>query len=103
MTWDYAAEANGLPHEVQDANSGYVNAVMTATVATDDSGGPVQYYFECTTTSGFSSGVWIDTNTYSVLIGRAGQDQRFRVKARDQYGNETAWSPEIKMLPLGSY
>lgn len=63
-------------------------AEMTALEATDSSGGE-QYYFECTTESGFSSG-WQSSRTYSVKIGRSGQGQRFRVKARDAYGNETA-------------
>ena len=65
-------------------------AEMTAAEATDP-GGDVQYYFECTTESGFSSG-WRSSRTYNVKIGRRGQGQRFRVKARDIYGNETAFS-----------
>lgn len=65
-------------------------AEMTAAEATDPSGG-VQYYFQCTTESGFSSG-WQDSRTYQVKIGRSGQGHRFRVKARDIHGNETAFS-----------
>lgn len=65
-------------------------AEMTAAEATDSSG-DVQYYFECTTESGFSSG-WQSSRTYQVKIGRSGQGQRFRVKARDIYHNETATS-----------
>jgi len=63
-------------------------AEMTAVEATDNSGS-VQYYFECTTRSEFSSG-WQSSRTYSVKIGRSGQGQRFRVIARDAYGNQTA-------------
>jgi parallel beta-helix repeat protein len=63
-------------------------AEMTASQASDSSG-EVQYYFECTTESGFSSD-WQSSRTYSVKIGRSGQGQRFRVKARDIYGNQTA-------------
>jgi hypothetical protein len=63
-------------------------AEMTAVEATDP-GGNVQYYFECTTESGFSSG-WQSSRTYEVKVGRSGQRQRFRVKARDAFGNETA-------------
>ena len=65
---------------------------MTAVEATDDSG-LVEYFFECTTESGFSSG-WQSSNTYSVKVGRGEQLHRFRVKARDLYLNETDWSDE---------
>lgn len=66
-------------------------AEMEAVEATDPSGG-VEYYFECTTESGFSSG-WQTARTYKVQVGRRGQGHRFRVKARDLYGNQTAPSP----------
>ena len=66
-------------------------AEMTAVEATDPSGG-VEYYFQCTTESGFSSG-WQSSRTYKVKLGRRGQGQRFRVMARDAYGNQTAFSP----------
>jgi parallel beta-helix repeat protein len=68
-TWDYYAE-------------------MTAAEATDASGG-VEYYFECTTESGFSRD-WDPSPYYKVLVGRMGQGHRFRVKARDASRNETA-------------
>ena len=71
-TWDYYAE-------------------MTAAETTDTSGG-VEYYFECTTESGFSRD-WDASPYYKVLVGRTGQSHRFRVKARDTYKNETAYSP----------
>jgi hypothetical protein len=72
-------------------------AEMTAAEATDASG-TVQYYFQCTTESGFSS-TWQSSRTYTVLVGRSGQYHRFRVKARDLYGNETGWSPLLPTLP----
>ena len=50
---------------------------------------------------GFSSG-WIDDPTWSVWIGRANQGLRFRVKARDIYGNETEWSEWRPMILLNS-
>ena len=71
-------------------------AVMTAVEATDASGA-VEYYFLCTTESGFSSG-WQSSPTYEVKIGRKDQFQKFRVKARDIYGNETAFSPEMPAI-----
>jgi hypothetical protein len=70
-TWDYYAE-------------------MTAAEATDASGG-VEYYFQCTTESGFSRD-WGPSPYYKVLVGRMGQAHRFRVKARDIHKNETAYS-----------
>ncbi|MFC1636663.1 right-handed parallel beta-helix repeat-containing protein, partial [Planctomycetota bacterium] len=98
MEWDPTVDPNGFdgtPREIViDPNAlfGY-GATMLATVAVDAGGGPVEYFFECTTESGFSSG-WIATPDYTVLVGRIGQGHRFRVKARDQWGNETAWSTE---------
>jgi hypothetical protein len=68
-------------------------AEMTAAEATDPSG-TVQYFFQCTTQSGFSSG-WQDSRLFQVQLGRSGQGHRFRVKARDIYGNETAFSEEL--------
>jgi hypothetical protein len=66
---------------------------MTATEATDASEA-VEYFFECTTESGFSSS-WQSSHTYNVLVGGSRQGLRFRVKARDLYGNETEWSEEL--------
>jgi hypothetical protein len=65
---------------------------MEAEEATDASEF-VEYFFECTTDSDYSSG-WQSSRTYSVQVGRRGQGHRFRVKIRDLYGNETAWSDE---------
>ncbi len=50
-------------------------AKMTAAEATDDSG-DVEYFFQCTTESGFSSG-WQKSRDYSVKVGRSGQRHRF--------------------------
>jgi parallel beta-helix repeat protein len=88
--WD----PNGAPQEVY-GGGGVFNylAQMTALEATDNAG-TVEYYFECTTDSVFSSG-WQSSNTYSVPIGRSGQGHRFRFKVRDFYGNETDWSEEL--------
>ena len=85
---------NGEPREAYGGGGIFDYWVqMTAAEATDASG-PVEYFFECTTEAGFSSG-WQSSRTYSFLIGRSGQGHRFRVKARDQFGNETAWSEEL--------
>jgi hypothetical protein len=92
--WDPAVDANGYdgyPQEIPGSGIFDYSARMRAVVAVDAGGGPVEYFFQCTTESGFSSG-WIATEAYRVLVGRTGQGHRFRVKARDQWGNETAWS-----------
>jgi hypothetical protein len=68
-------------------------AEMTAAEATDDSG-TVEYYFQCTTEPGLSSG-WQSSTEYEVKVGRRGQGHRFRVKARDAYGNQTAYSTNV--------
>ncbi|MBP7051475.1 MAG: right-handed parallel beta-helix repeat-containing protein [Phycisphaerae bacterium] len=66
-------------------------AAMTAVEASDDAG--VEYFFQCTTESAFSSG-WQSSPEYKVKVGRSGQQHRFRVKARDTSPshNETGWS-----------
>jgi hypothetical protein len=97
MEWDLTVDPNGFdgtPREIwigpdQDWSYG---ATMTAVVAVDAGGGPVEYFFECTKESNFSSD-WIPNPTYTVMLGRSGYGFIFRVKARDQFGNETAWSP----------
>jgi len=66
---------------------------MIAAEATDASG-PVEYFFECTTEASFSSGWQIERN-YEVIVDSAGRGNRFRVKARDKFGNETEWSEEL--------
>jgi len=97
MEWDLVADANGFdgtPREIYGGGGTFdYYAQMTAVIAVDGGGGVVEYYFECTTEGGFDSG-WILTPTYSILVGRTGQGHRFRVRARDQAHNMTAWSVE---------
>ncbi|MHC4750527.1 MAG: right-handed parallel beta-helix repeat-containing protein [Planctomycetota bacterium] len=97
MEWDATVDPNGFdgtPREVYGGGNSFDYwAEMTAAIATDDSGGPVEYFFLCTTASGFSSG-WQTDPFYTVLLGRSGQGHIFRVKARDPSGNETAYSLE---------
>jgi len=90
MTW--ASE----PKEVRIGTGSFdYYAKMTAAEATDDSG-DVEYFFQCTTESGFNS-AWQKSPEYNVKVGRAGQRHRFRVKARDLSAghNETGWSSEL--------
>jgi len=76
-------------------------ATMTA-VEANDASGFVEYFFQCTTDSGFSSPGWLsfapgEPCTYTVCIGGPNQYQCFRVKARDLYDNKTDWSEELPM------
>jgi hypothetical protein len=98
MGWD----PNGLPHELYGGGGTWdYYADMTALTATDLNG-PVEYYFEAVDypgvyPNGFSSG-WINTPTWRVLVGRQNAAVRFRVKARDAFGNETAWSDVVAAI-----
>jgi len=86
--------SDGAPRVVQ-IGTGIIHYYIEMKAQTaSDAGGFVEYFFECTTESGFSSG-WQSSNEYMVQVGHSGQGLRFRVKARDLYGNETAWSEEL--------
>jgi len=89
---------DGEPREVYGGGGVFDYRVeMTAVQATDASGS-VEYFFECTSHPGWSSR-WQAGNSYTVLVGQGGQALRFRVKTRDLYGNETAWSEELPAQP----
>ena len=95
MEWDLVVDANGFdgtPRQVEYDNGTTFDywAEMRAVVAVDAGGGPVMYEFECDERD-FSSG-WITTPTYSVELGGKHNVFFFRVRARDQFGNMTAWS-----------
>ncbi len=96
MTFD----PNGLPREFDldgmDNTPFDYWAEMMATTAVDDSGGIVEYFFECDE-AGFSSD-WQTDPIYSVLIGRNNTGVRFRVRARDESGNVTEWSEWVQLL-----
>lgn len=89
MEWDVE------PYEA-NIGGGSLNyyAVMTAAEATDEMA-DVEYFFQCTNASAFSSG-WQTSPEYSVKVGRMGQRYIFRVKARDTSvsHNETGWSSQ---------
>lgn len=84
----------GEPKEIYGGGGTFdYYATMTAEIASDPSGG-IQYYFDCVDESGFDSG-WQGSPSYTVYIGTSGQGLRFRVKARDILGNETAYSSTL--------
>ncbi len=90
--------SGGEPKEVPIVTQpGYVSIDRQAETATDNSGYE-EYFFDCITNSAFSS-AWQTSPSYSVLVGRSGQDLRFRVKSRDLYLNETGW-PEAATAKL---
>jgi parallel beta-helix repeat protein/predicted outer membrane repeat protein len=84
---------DGIPQETTRGGRAYSEWTMTAVEATDDSG-PVEYFFQCTTSPSLSSG-WQMSREYSIMTVWNEDGQRFRVKARDIYGNETLWSTEM--------
>jgi hypothetical protein len=90
--------SGGEPHETYNCRGeNYYCATMTAETAADPSGG-VQYYFECTDESAFSSG-WQSSPSYSVQVAAySGQNFRFRVRARDIHDNRTDWSTTVGMI-----
>jgi len=89
-----AFDPNSMPSEFWGGGGAFdYYAEMTAVVATDESGG-VEYWFECVDEPRLSS-LWQVDNTYTVRVGRAGQGLRFRVWARDVYGNKTDPSPAV--------
>ena len=64
---------------------------MLASEALDNEpGSQVEYFFRCNGDSRFNS-TWQSSRYYTTLIGRY-QAWTWSVKARDQHGNETAWS-----------
>jgi hypothetical protein len=65
---------------------------MTAETAVDDWSGGVEYYFECAYGACNDSDWQSDANyTDTGLV--TGVEYGYRVKARDEIGNETLWSP----------
>lgn len=105
MIWSTVTDANGFTGEpravwVDPTNTLGWAVSMTAEIAVDDIGEPVQYFFDCLNWNDFDSG-WIATETYFVMTGRypghdtnigGGMAMQWRVKARDASGNETGWS-----------
>ena len=106
MEWDPVADPNGfdgMPREINLGGGIWDFWADMRSIEATDASGVVEYFFECTTEPGFSSG-WLtfpagQVPTYTVLLGRTGQGHLFRVKARDLYRNETAWSTEERADP----
>lgn len=84
----------------------YIVGSMTAATATDSSGG-VQYFFDCIEAppggwwKGCEDSGWQGSATFSDWYLENDNTYHYRVKARDLYGNETAWSDEA-IITLGT-
>jgi autotransporter-associated beta strand protein len=73
---------------------------MTATTATDASGG-IEYYFE--NTSNLINSGWISLSTWTNISLAGTTTYGYRVKARDLFGNETGWStPDAEATTLSA-
>ncbi len=82
MTWALAPTA-----------SGHSSLSMTATTATDDNSGELQYYFACVAGgSGCSDSGWQTSTQYSASGLSPETSYSWQVKARDLAGNETGYS-----------
>ena len=87
----------GEPKEIKIGSGTFDYYAQMTCVEATDSQDQIQYYFQCVDLLSLSSG-WVTSRTYTVKVGRSGQALRFRVKARDQAGNETGWSPILPAM-----
>lgn len=88
--WAY----NGGPREVDGGGGLWDTWIQMTAAEAMDTSGPVEYLFEQTLDPYYSSG-WQSSRTYRVQVGMRGGRNRFRVKTRDPFGNETEWSEEL--------
>lgn len=91
---DPNGEFGGVPVAVNTTGGDFSWWVtMTASdLAVDDSGGVIEFFFESNYDSRFNSG-WTTLTTYLVETGvNVADSMAFRIKARDEFGNETMWS-----------
>jgi hypothetical protein len=83
MTWITSPNAGGSSNSIS----------MASTVATDDSGNPVQYLFACVSGgAGCVSSSWQASNQYTATGLAPNTTYNYQVKAKDASGNETTYS-----------
>jgi hypothetical protein len=103
MQWDFTVDASGfdgLPREVLLPPYTYwdYGHTMRADPNTTDDSGSFEFYFECKDPFSHCSSGWISfpggpPYIYTTgAMGLPGFEPAFRAKARDMWGNETAWS-----------
>ena len=89
---------------VPNAGTSTNSMTMTATKATDDSGVAVQYNFVCVGGgTGCVDGGWQISNQYTATGLVAGVSYSYKVKARDNSGNQTVFSAPVSaktVLPV---
>ena len=75
----------------------YYYHYMSATPATSNQSGTIEYYFECVEGGGTTSG-WISNSNYTAPAEApapgywVATNSTYRVKTRDGLGNESDWS-----------
>jgi hypothetical protein len=85
-----APTPNPMSFSVEPFSTGATTVSMTASTASDPSGG-IEYFFECTTDASHSSG-WQSSASYIDSNVTYGEEYGYRVSARDALGNETRYS-----------
>ncbi|WP_087141951.1 zinc-dependent metalloprotease family protein [Crenothrix polyspora] len=86
MTWSISPNAGGSSNSIN----------MTATVATDNSGGAVQYQFICVSGGqGCVTSAWQASNQYTATNLAGATPYSYQVKAKDAANNETSASLSV--------
>lgn len=89
---------NPMAFELAPRAASATTITMRAQTAIDDAGSAVQYRFECMAGgAGCVTSAWQTARDYSATGLAANTTYRFRVRARDAVGNETAPSAEFSV------
>ncbi len=86
-----APAPNPMTWSVAPQSAGSAEITMTATIAVDNSGGVVEYEFECISGGG-NDRSWADPCSYTDTGLTLGAEYGYKVRAKDAQGNETEWS-----------
>ena len=90
---------NPMAWSIRPRSAGLHEITMKATTARDNSGSPVQYYFECVSGGGHNRNWYTDPN-YTDTGLTTGVQYGYRVKARDARHNQTGWSFISYAIPM---
>ncbi len=93
-----APTPNPMEWSSAPASASDTSVIMTAAAAVDNSGEPVQYFFDCRE-GGCHNSSWQWSRTYLDTGLAAGQVYAYSVKARDISNIETAPSPIAYVIP----
>ncbi len=86
-----APAPNPMKWAVAPRSTGSAGITMTATKAVDNSGGDVDYEFECIFGGGHHRS-WAASSTYTDTGLTLNAEYGYKVRAKDAQGNETEWS-----------